>query len=37
MTIDFLNGMTFDELGMIVAFGTIIFALVYGVLFLKDK
>jgi len=36
MTIDFLN-MTFDELGMIVAFGTIIIALVYGVLFLKDK
>ena len=35
MTIDFLNGITFDELGMIVAFGVIIVALGYTIFFLK--
>ena len=35
MTIDFLNGITFDELGMIVAFGAIIVALGYTIFFLK--
>ena len=37
MTIDFLWNMTFDELGMIVAFSTLALALVYTLLFLKDR
>tara|TARA_B100001013_G_C24433709_1_gene372802 strand:+ start:13 stop:120 length:108 start_codon:yes stop_codon:yes gene_type:complete len=34
MTIDFLN-MTFDELGMVVAFSALALALVYTIFFLK--
>jgi len=36
MTIDFLN-MTFDELGMVIAFGVLAFALGYTAFFMKDK
>ena len=36
MTIDFLN-MTFDELGMVVAFGALALALGYTAFFMKDK
>jgi len=36
MTIDFLN-MTFDELGMVIAFGALALALGYTAFFMKDK